>query len=94
MNGEKKSPVALITGLILLIYAMVLVSREAAAILGSTRQRLRLPMQTSKTIDTQVKRGTMEWNNLIVRDMESYPARAMKSKFDNVQVGAPMAGAA
>lgn len=91
MNGEKKSPVALITGLILLIYAMVLKSHEAAAIPGFMAE-LAATLKTSKTIDTQVSVGL--WGGAIISlfGIWNLIQPAMKSKFDNV-VRVPMAGA-
>ena len=83
MNGEKKSPVALITGLILLIYAMVLKSHEAAAIPGFMAA-LAATLKTSKTIDTQVSVGL--WGGAIISlsGIWNLIQPAMKSKFDNV----------
>ncbi|MEW6738280.1 MAG: YeiH family protein [Nitrospirota bacterium] len=91
MNGEKKSPAALITGIILLIYAIVLKRHEAAAIPGFLAE-LAATLKTSKTIDTQV--GVGIWAGIIVSlfGIWNLVQPAMKSKFDKV-VRAPMAGA-
>ncbi|WP_333656417.1 hypothetical protein, partial [Dissulfurispira sp.] len=63
MNGEKRSPAALIIGIILLIYAIVLKRHEAAAIPGFLAE-LAATLKTSKTIDTQV--GVGMWAGIIV----------------------------
>jgi len=90
MNGEKRSPAALITGIILLIYAIVLKRHEAAAIPGFLSE-LAATLKTSKTIDTQV--GVGMWAGIIVSlfGVWNLVQPAMKSKFDKV-VRAPMAG--
>ena len=60
MNGRKKSPVALIIGLILLIYALVFKGVMPAAAIPGFMAALAATLKTSKTIDTQVSVGLWE----------------------------------
>lgn len=90
MNGEKKSPTALIVGLVLLIYAIVLKLHDAAAIPGFL-SAIAAYLKTSKTIDTQVSVGI--WGGAIISlfGIWNLIQPVMKSKFDKI-VRAPMAG--
>jgi uncharacterized integral membrane protein (TIGR00698 family) len=90
MNEEKRSPVALIIGLILLAYALVLRSQNASLTpigLVSIAEYLK----TGRSIGTQISVGM--WSGIIVTviGIWNLAVPAMPSKFDKL-VRAPMAG--
>jgi len=91
MNEEKRSPVALITGLILLAYALVLRSQNAA-LAPSGLVALADFLKTGNTIGTQISVGM--WAGIIISlfGLWNMAVPAMTAKFDKV-VRAPMAGA-
>ena len=90
MNEEKKSPIALIVGLILLAYALILRSQNESltpAGLVAVAEYLK----TGKTIGTQISVGL--WSGIIISlvGVWNLAVPAMTSKFDKL-VRAPMAG--
>jgi uncharacterized integral membrane protein (TIGR00698 family) len=90
MNGEKKSPMALIIGVILLIYAIILKRHEAAAIPGFLME-VATALKVHKTVDTQVGVGMWAGGIIALFGIWNLFQPAMKSKFDKI-VRAPMAG--
>lgn len=90
MNGEKRSPAALIVGLILLVYALVLKSQDAAVIPGFLAE-LAATLKTNKTIDTQVAVGL--WSGIIISiiGVWNLVVPAMTTKLDKL-LRAPIAG--
>lgn len=91
MNGEKRSPAALIVGIILLVYALILKRHEAAAIPGFLMELMNY-LKAGKTVDTQVGVGIWAGTIISLFGIWNLVQPAMKSKFDMV-VRAPMAGA-
>jgi len=91
MNGEKRSPAALIVGIILLVYALLLKRHEAAAIPGALMELMNY-LKAGKTVDTQVGVGIWAGTIISLFGIWNLVQPAMKSKFDMV-VRAPMAGA-
>lgn len=89
--NEKRSPVALITGLILLIYALVFRSQNAA-LAPEGLAAIAEYLKTGKTIGTQISVGM--WAGIIISlfGIWNMAVPAMTSKFDKV-IRAPMAGA-
>jgi uncharacterized integral membrane protein (TIGR00698 family) len=90
MDGEKRSPVALIIGLILLAYALVLRSQNAA-LAPSGLVAIADYLKTGGTIGTQVSVGL--WSGIIISvvGIWNLAVPSMTSKFDKL-VRAPMAG--
>ncbi len=90
MNGEKRSPAALIVGLILLVYALVLKRQDAAVIPGFLAE-LAATLKTNKTIDTQVAVGL--WSGIIISivGIWNLAVPAMTTKLDKL-LRAPIAG--
>ena len=90
MNGEKRSPAALIIGLILLAYALVLRSQNTSitpiGLVGIAEY-----LKTGRSIGTQISVGM--WSGIIVTliGIWNLAVPAMSSKFDKL-VRAPMAG--
>jgi uncharacterized integral membrane protein (TIGR00698 family) len=90
MNGEKRSPITLIVGLIILVYALVLRSQNAA-LTPSGLVAVADYLKTVGTIGTQVSVGL--WSGIIISlvGIWNLAVPAMTSKFDKL-VRAPMAG--
>lgn len=90
MNGVKRSPAALIVGLILLIYALIL-KRQDAAVTPGFLIDLATYLKTTKTVDIQV--GVGLWAGIIISlfGIWNLIQPAMKTKFDKI-VRTPMAG--
>ncbi len=91
MSEEKRSPMALIMGLILLIYGLVL-KRQEASVTGGFLIEMAAFLKTTKTVDTQVVVSMWSGIVLSVFGLWNLVLPSMKSKFDHV-VRAPMAGA-
>ncbi|MBI5213478.1 MAG: hypothetical protein HY957_08940, partial [Nitrospirae bacterium] len=83
MNGEKKSPAALIVGVILLVYALLLKRHEAAAIPGFLMELMNY-LKAGKTVDTQVGVGLWAGTIISLFGIWNLVQPAMKSKFDMV----------
>lgn len=90
MDGEKRSPITLIVGLILLVYALVLKSQNAA-LTPSGLAAVADYLKTGGTIGTQVSVGL--WSGVIISlvGIWNLAVPSMPSKFDKL-VRAPMAG--
>ena len=90
MNEEKRSPVTLIIGLILLVYALVLRSQNAA-LAPEGLAALADFLKTGKTLGTQISVGL--WSGIIISvvGIWNLAMPSMTSKFDKL-VRAPMAG--
>jgi uncharacterized integral membrane protein (TIGR00698 family) len=90
MNGEKRSPAAIIVGLILLVYALIL-KRQDTAVTPGFLMDLAAYLKTARTVDTQVSVGLWAGGIITFFGVWNLAIPSMKSKFDKV-VRAPMAG--
>ncbi|MEK6744640.1 MAG: putative sulfate exporter family transporter [Nitrospirota bacterium] len=90
MNEERKSPVTLIIGLILLAYALILRSQNES-LTPTGLVAVAEYLKTGKTIGTQISVGL--WSGIIISlvGIWNLAVPAMTSKFDKL-VRAPMAG--
>ena len=91
MNGEKRSPAALLMGLILLIYGLLLKQQDAAVAPGFLIETANY-LKTNKEIGTQI--GVAVWGGAIISffGLWNLTMPSIKSKFDKL-VRAPIAGA-
>lgn len=90
MNGEKRSPAALILGLILLIYGLIL-KRQDAAVEPGFLINAATYLKTGKEIGTQIAVGIWAGTIISFFGLWNLAVPALKSKFDKL-VRAPMAG--
>lgn len=90
MNEEKRSPAGIIIGLILLVYALVLRSQNAA-LTPTGLVSIADFLKTGRTLPTQISVGL--WAGAIITFISiwNFFVPSMKSKFDNL-VRAPIAG--
>ncbi len=90
MDGEKRSPIALLVGLILLAYALLLRSQNAE-LSPTGLVAIADFLKTGKTIGTQISVGLWAGSIISLFGIWNLAVPAMTSKFDKV-VRAPMAG--
>lgn len=90
MTEEKRSPAALIIGLVLLVYALILKSQNAALAPEGLAAAADF-LKTGRTLGTQISVGL--WSGIIISAIGIWNLAmpAMASKFDKL-VRAPMAG--